>query len=117
MNNPNTRTRKHSIGQAFGATAGLITMTAVKTSEAVEKSFDTGIKSLTVVEGAVDIAVSATTLAKAGFDLTGEQWLENLKTENLVDKAYAEVDLIKAQIEVDALKAEAKSLKTSREAK
>lgn len=117
MNNNNTRQRKHGIGQAFGATAGLITMTAVKGSEAIEKSFDTGIKSLTVIEGAVDIAVSATTLAKAGFDLTGEQWLENLKTENLVDKAYAEVDLIKANIEIDAIKAEAKALRESRTAK
>ena len=113
----NTRTKKHSIGQAFGATAGLITMTAVKGSEAVEKSFDVGIKSLSVAEGSVDIAVSAVTLARAGFDLTGEQWLENLKTENLVDKAYAEIDLIKAQIEVDALKAEALELKASRKTK
>lgn len=115
MSNNNTRARRPGIGQAFGATAGLITITAVKGSEAIEKTFDTAIKSLDVAEQTVEIAVSAVTLAKAGFELTGNSWLENLTIENKVDKAYAELELVKAEIEVDALKDEAEKLRTARQ--
>lgn len=112
-----SRTRKPGIGQAFGATAGLVTITALKGSELIEQSFDVAGKSLSIVEGATDIAVDAVQMARAGFKLTGDSWLENLQIENKVDRAYAQVELVKAEMEVDELLAHAQSLKDSRAAK
>ena len=115
MNNQtNSRQKRPSIGQAFGATAGLITTTALRGSELVDKSFDVAGNTVQVFAVATDIAVDAVNLAQSGFKLSGESWLENLQTENKVDKAYAEIELIKAEIEVDELMAEAEALRKSR---
>ena len=117
MNNQtNSRQKRPSIGQAFGATAGLLTITAMKSSELVEQTFDVAGNALSVVEGTTNIAVDAVVLARAGFKLSGDSWLENLQTENKVDKAFAEVELIKAEIEVDELRAEAQKLRDTRTA-
>jgi len=110
----NTRNRRPGIGQAFGATAGLVTVTAVKSAEVIEKSFDVASKSLDMVDGIADMGVSTVNLAKAGLELTGNGWLENLTIDNKIDKAFSQLELVKAEIEVATILKEAEELKASK---
>ena len=109
----NTRNRRPGIGQAIGAVAGLATVTAVKLTEVTEKSFNITSKGLDTVDGVADMGVIVVDLAKQGLKLTGDGWLENLKIDNKVDKAFSTLELVKAEIEVETLLQEAKDLKAS----